>query len=213
MIRYKTDRNTRAAGCRLDDSYRFVLCLFSIVLMFFLFARVTQGAGGDVNSPDMQVLGFTVFGTNASHATTVTSGWGNVYIDDSLEIASNLVVQGEITSSDVVTMNRYRLVQGVQVLDGLTAIQPTNSYIRVQGNAANIDMQTNPQIAPGYSGQLLTLQGTANDRMVRLDDGDGLQTQMDQPFSLGQYDTLQLIYDPFSSNWVEVHRSNNRSSN
>ncbi len=196
---------------------RFSNALFSVwivsFLALFLYARVTLGDGGDVNSPDMQVLGYTVFGTNTANATSVTSGWGNVYIDDSLEIASNLVVQGEVSSSDVMTMNRYRLVQGVQVLTGLTAIQPSNSYIRVQGDGTSVDMLANPQIAPGYSGQLLTLQGTANDRLVRLEDGDGLQTQLDQPFSLGLYDTIQLIYDPFSSNWIEVNRSNNRSSN
>lgn len=196
---------------------RFSNALFSVCIVsflaLFLYARVTLGDGGDVNSPDMQVLGYTVFGTNTANATSVTSGWGNVYIDDSLEIASNLVVQGEVTSSDVLSMNRYRLVQGVQVLTGLTAIQPSNSYIRVQGDGTSVDMLANPQIAPGYSGQLLTLQGTANDRLVRLEDGDGLQTQLDQPFSLGLYDTIQLIYDPFSSNWIEVNRSNNRSSN
>ncbi|MDD2236189.1 MAG: hypothetical protein PHG65_03155, partial [Kiritimatiellae bacterium] len=100
-----------------------------------------------------------------------------------------------------------------QILTGLTAIQPTSSYIRVQGSAGNVSMLADPQIAAGDPGQILTLQGTANDRMVRIQDGAGVQTQFDLPFSLGLYDILQLIYDDSSGNWVEINRSNNRSTN
>jgi hypothetical protein len=193
---------------------RFFAGVFSFALTLGLLLPVSARAdGGDVNSPDLEVLGFTVFGTNTAGATSVTSGWGTVYIDDSLEVHSNLTVNGRIDSSDLIQMNRYGLTQGAQLLTGLTAIQPTASYIRVQGDGGNIDMQANPQIAAGEPGQLLTLQGTANDRMVRIEDGAGVQTQMDQPFSLGLYDTLQLIFDPVTTNWVEINRSNNRSSN
>ena len=169
--------------------------------------------GGDVNNPDLQVNGFAVFGTNAAAAGSVTSGWGNVYIQRSAEVGSNLVVHGAIQSMDTLQLKRYRLDQGAQILTGLVAIQPTNSYIRVQGNMGNVSMQANPQIAPGAPGQLLTLQGTANDRLVRINDGAGVQTELDQPFNLGLYDIIQLIYDDASANWVEINRSNNRSTN
>ncbi len=166
-----------------------------------------------MNNPDLQVNGFAVFGTNAAGATSVTSGWGNVYIQQGAEIGSNLVVHGPVRSMNMLQMNTYRLDQTMQILSGLTAIQPTSSYIRVQGNVGNVIMLANPQIAPGGPGQVLTLQGTANDRMVRINDGSGVQTQFDQPFSLGLYDILQLIYDDSSGNWVEINRSNNRSTN
>lgn len=169
--------------------------------------------GGDVNNPDLQVNGFAVFGTNAAGAISVTSGWGSVYIQRSAEIGSNLVIHGSAQSMDMLQINRYRLDQSVQLLTGLSAIQPTGSYIRVQGNMGNVDILADPQIAPGAPGQLLTLQGTANDRLVRIDDGAGVQTQLDQPFNLGLYDIIQLIYDNVSSNWVEINRSNNRSTN
>ena len=179
----------------------------------FVPAYSARADGGDVNNPDMQVNGFALFGTNAAGASSVTSGWGSVYIQRSAEVGSNLVVHGSISSGDTIQMNRYRLDKTVQVLTGLAAIQPTNSYIQVQGNMGNVDILADPQIAPGLPGQLLTLQGTANDRLVKIDDGAGVQTQMDQPFSLGLYDIIQLIYDNVSSNWVEINRSNNRSSN
>jgi hypothetical protein len=186
---------------------------FCVFVLSAGLVTIVFGQDTTVDSPDLQVGGFTVFGTNTTGATSVTSGWGSAYMDGSLQVHSNLVVQGEVTSTDMVTMNRVRMVQGIQVLTGLTSIQPTNSYIRIQGDGDNVDIQANPQIAPGYAGQLLTLQGTANNRRVLLEDGNGLQTQLDQPFSLGLYDTLQLIFDPSSSNWIEVNRSNNRSSN
>ena len=198
----------------------FGIRLRRFVLFFVFFAwglcacvKTSYAEGGDVDSPDLEVQGYTIFGTNATDALSVTSGWGNVYIDDSLEVHSNVVVQGKVQSLDVLEINRYGLVQGAQLLTGLVPIEPTSSYLRVQGDSSNIDMLCNPQIAGGYPGQLLTLQGTANDRLVKIEDGDGVQTQMDQPFSLGLYDTLQLIYDNISSNWVEINRSNNRSTN
>lgn len=176
-------------------------------------AGMARADGGDVNNPDLQVNGFAVFGTNAAGASVVTSGWGSVYIQYGAEIGSNLVVHGPVRSMDMLQVHAYRLDQSMQILTGLTAIQPTGSYIRVQGNGGNVVMLADPQIAAGAPGQILTLQGTANDRLVRIRDGAGVQTQLDQPFSLGLYDILQLIYDDASGNWVEINRSNNRSTN
>lgn len=187
--------------------------VFLCAVYFLLSARLVWADGGDVNNPDLQVNGFAVFGTNAAGATSVTSGWGNVYIEHGAEIGSNLVIHGPVRSMDMLRMNTYRLDQTTQILTGLTAIQPTSSYIRVQGSAGNVSMLADPQIAAGDPGQILTLQGTANDRMVRIQDGAGVQTQFDLPFSLGLYDILQLIYDDSSGNWVEINRSNNRSTN
>lgn len=161
------------------------------------------------DSPDLQVGGFTVFGTNTTSATSVTSGWGSVYMDGSLQVNSNLVVGGTTTSTNLVQVNRLGLTSRDQTLNDGGTIQPSGSYIRVRGNIAPIALG-NPQIAAGTPGQLLTLQGVATPVRVKLINGNGLRTKLAQPFSLGEFDTIQFIYDESTTNWLEINRSNNR---
>lgn len=167
------------------------------------------GEESSVDAPDLEVGGFTVFGTNTTGATTVTSGWGSVYMDGSLQVGSNLVVNGSITSTNLIQANRVGLSGRDQYLAEGATIQPAGSYIRVRGSTAPVSLG-NPQIAAGTPGQLITLQGTATLLQVKLVNGNGLRTKREQSFSLGEYDTIQFIYDESSSNWVEITRSNNR---
>ncbi|NCD32340.1 MAG: hypothetical protein EOL87_02860 [Spartobacteria bacterium] len=161
----------------------------------------------------MQIEGFALFGTNGASATTVTSGWGSAYMAGSLEVGSNLVMHGSVTGVTYLSSQTIGLVQDVQSVTASGGIEPNSSYIRVQGSGGNVNITAVPQIANGYPGQLLTLQGTLNDRLVILEDGNGIQTALDQPFALGLFDTIQFIFDPVTANWVEVNRSNNRSTN
>lgn len=55
---------------------------------------VVQGKTGSKTDPDVNLAGYTLFGTNAAGAVAVTSGVGNVYIQNSLEIGSSLYLQG-----------------------------------------------------------------------------------------------------------------------
>jgi hypothetical protein len=55
---------------------------------------VVEGTSGSKTDPDVRLSGYTLLGTNAAGATAVTSGVGNVYIQNSLEIGSNLYVRG-----------------------------------------------------------------------------------------------------------------------
>lgn len=55
---------------------------------------VVQGASGSKADPDVKLAGYTVCGTNAAGAVAVTSGVGNVYIQNNLEIGSNLYCHG-----------------------------------------------------------------------------------------------------------------------
>jgi hypothetical protein len=160
-------------------------------------------------SPDLQVGGFTVFGTNTTGATSVTSGWGNVYIDGSLQVNSNVVVGGTVTSTNRIQANKVGLSSREQVLNEGDTIEPSGSYIRVRGDTTSVSLG-NPQISAGSPGQLLTLQGIANSVRVKLINGNGLRTNREQPFSLGQFDTIQFVFDESTSNWLEINRSNNQ---
>jgi hypothetical protein len=53
-----------------------------------------NGTRGTKDDPDVKLSGFTVFGTNTLGAVAVTSGVGNVYIQNTLEVGSNIHVHG-----------------------------------------------------------------------------------------------------------------------
>lgn len=56
---------------------------------------VVQGTSGTKSDPDVKLAGYSVFGTNVAGAYAVTSGVGNVYIQNSVEIGSNLYLHGD----------------------------------------------------------------------------------------------------------------------
>ena len=171
-----------------------------------------RGQSGNRYDPDLQVDGFAVFGTNVAGATSVTSGWGSVYMDGSLQVHSNLHVSGTLSSTNLMQVTRQGLTQNGQLLGGGATIQPASSYVRISGVGGPVTLGT-PQIAAGTPGQLLTLQGISTPNKVTLINGNGLRTMLEQPFSLGEYDTIQFIYDDISGVWVEINRSQNRWAN
>ena len=191
-------------------------CCFALGVALLVWAFTGSAAwaqGGTKADPDLQVGGFAVFGTNLTGAGAVTSGWGSAYMDGSLQVHSNLHVDGSIISTNLVQMGRQGLTKHDQLLlaDGGT-IQPVSSYVRVRGAAAPVALG-DPQLAAGAPGQLLTLQGVSDLYKVTLANGTGLRTMLSQPFHLGAFDTIQFIYDDSTANWVEINRSQNRWSN
>lgn len=188
-------------------------CPFIIAFMAVLFLPTTLfSEGGSSENPDLQVEGFAVFGTNTTGSTSVTSGWGSVYIDGSLQVGSNLHINGSINSTNVAVFNRVSLSIRDQVISDGGTIDPVSSYMRVRGDVTAVTLG-NPQISAGTPGQLLTLQGVANSVAVTLVNSNGLRTKLTQPFRLGTYDTIQFVYDESNGVWVEINRSNNRIDN
>ena len=184
-----------------------------VAVLGVLGAGSARAQGVSAADPDLQVGGFTVFGTNVAGAGAVTSGWGSVYVDGAVQVHSNLQVDGSIVSTNLVRMSRQSLSKHDQLaLAAGGTIQPVSSYIRVRGATAPVTLG-DPQIAAGAAGQLLTLQGASDPNKVTLMDGTGLRTMLGQPFSLGAFDTIQFIYDDSTGNWVEINRSQNRWSN
>ncbi|MFC1452188.1 hypothetical protein ACFLSJ_02440 [Verrucomicrobiota bacterium] len=59
-----------------------------------------QGTGGTKDDADVEVKGYSVFGSSGADATTVTQGVGNVFIEEHLEVGSNVFVQGSVTADE-----------------------------------------------------------------------------------------------------------------
>jgi hypothetical protein len=89
--------------------------------------------------------------------------------------------------------------------DSLTV---TNSIIRIAGNGSPINLSSNPQIADGTNGQIIIIKGTSDINTVTFDDGDGLALTNAISVTLGNKDTLVLMYDAIDDLWIEISRSN-----
>ncbi len=196
------------------------LVVFALVLLcIFGSLHAIMADGGSATQPDLQVGGFTVFGTNTTGAVTIDSGWGNVYIDGSLQIRSNLYVNATIVSTnkieaaeietESIETERINIKAREQRLEQNDTILPLGSYIRIRGEDSAVTLG-DPQIANGTPGQLITLQGISSNLTVTLVNDKGLRTHYTKPFTLGAFDTIQFIYDHISEKWVEINRSNNR---
>lgn len=172
-------------------------------------ARAQSGDGGTISNPDLKTEGFAYFGTNVTGATVVTSGWGNVFIEDSLEIGGSLIVNGSAVNPDQASGKIITTTPATQIITAAGGINPTNTYIRIAGSGGNVNITRNPQILTGLNGQQLLLLGTSDSQRVTIDDGNGVQTSMDQSFHMGIYDTMMLVFDGATTNWVEIYRSDN----
>jgi hypothetical protein len=178
-----------------------VVSLLFIVLFLPISASISlaQAPGGDKDNPDLHVDGYALFGTNTTAASVVTSGVGNVFIQNNLQIGSNLTVNARIS-----------IGSELFILSAATNIPSNRSYLKIAGNIVGaLPVTVTPQIQAGQNGQTLILQGTDNAQRVKIQDGNGVQTTLDLPFSLGQFDTMMLIFDGDSTNWVEIYRSDN----
>ena len=84
----------------------------------------------------------------------------------------------------------------------------TNSIIRIAGNGGPINLTSTPQIADGTSGQIIIIKGTSDTNTVTFDDGAGLALTNAISVTLGNKDTLVLMYDAIDDLWIEISRSN-----
>jgi len=76
--------------------------------------------------------------------------------------------------------------------------------------SGNLDITTDPQIADGANGQIMTIAVVTN-YTVTLDDGDGLD--INGPCVLSRGDAITLQYNSTRDLWVEISRSKNRGGN
>jgi len=77
-----------------------------------------RGRAGSRTDPDLEVQGYSAFGTNFSNASFVTSGVGQVYIQRSLEVGSNLYVRGGAVFPDGTTQTTAYSTNAIIMLAG-----------------------------------------------------------------------------------------------
>jgi hypothetical protein len=129
---------------------------------------------------------------------------GNVYVNGNIGIgtsgpAAGLEVAGRVALTPSAVTN-------IIAANGITV---TRAVMRIQGSGGAVNITANPQIASGADGEVIILIGQSNANTVRVNDGTGVQLAGGVSFTMGQYDTLQLVYEAGSGNWIEVGRSNN----
>ena len=91
-----------------------------------------------------------------------------------------------------------------------STITVANTIVRVVGDGAAVVLDTNPAIADGTAdGQLLILQGTSDANTVQIADAVNTALSGGVAMTLGQNDTLTLIWDSGESLWLEQSRSDN----
>jgi hypothetical protein len=101
--------------------------------------------------------------------------------------------------------------QDVNATVGVNIPSPvTNILIRIQSaTSGSTDITADPQIAEGFDGQKITLEGMDDTKTVKLDNGTGLKLAGGASFTLGEDDVLVLHYNASKQLWIENSRSNN----
>ncbi len=95
-------------------------------------------------------------------------------------------------------------VTSVTAGGGLTV---TNSVMKVKASAGTVDFTANPQIVAGVDGQVVIIVGQSSTNTVKFDDNNGLDLSAGLSFTLGNGDTLTLMYNSTFSKWLEISRS------
>ena len=102
-----------------------------------------------------------------------------------------------------------------QELSAGDQVQINSTMVRVEGaSVGTTTLTSDPQFNSGsgvLDGQTVTIEGTSNDNMLELVDGNGLQLNASTNFTLGQGDTITLHYNSDRDIWVEDYRSTNNT--
>jgi len=102
----------------------------------------------------------------------------------------------------------FKTIPGIQNITSSTVIKPLATVVFVQGSGGAVTIANNPSIMDGLNGQILVIIGQSDVNTVTLTDGNGMRLAGN--VTLGQYDTITLIFDAVVSNdWIELCRSNN----
>lgn len=93
--------------------------------------------------------------------------------------------------------------------DGVLACN-SNAIARIAGSGGAVTLSAAPSINDGaHDGQFCIIQGTSDVNTVTINDNTNVQLAGGVAFTMGQGDTLQVVWDSGDSDWYEVSRSNN----
>lgn len=164
------------------------------ILSFQLSGTSTFTMGIDDGDSDKFKIGTSAIGTN-TRLTIDSSGY--IGIGETAP-GANLEVNGTVAYTPSAVTN-------ITAGGGITV---TRALMRVQGDGGAVNITANPQIADGTDGQMVMLKGESDTNGLTLDDGTGLSLTSGASFTLGDRDTITLIYDAIDDIWIEMSRSN-----
>jgi hypothetical protein len=77
----------------------------------------------------------------------------------------------------------------------------------ISSTAGNTTVTKNPQIAPGFDGQVGIIEGLDNTRTVTISNGNGIVLKGASPFVIANNDVIQLHYNKGKDLWIEDYRN------
>jgi len=117
------------------------------------------------------------------------------------DIVSSLHTQGNVVHKPKSTGN-------VVAETGITAAML--SRIMIYNGDSAIDITADLQIPAGLNGQVITIIGSSNTNTLKLDDDDADgKLDLNATITLGDHDSITLLYIGDDSTWIEIGRSNN----
>lgn len=126
-----------------------------------------------------------------------------VRIEGAVTTGNDVTVGDDLTVTDLLVYGKVRATKGVsQTLLADTTITNTYTYLPISaaGNIGTSAIATTTSTA----GDILILENIANVSIVITDTGT---TMLTGNITLGQYDTLGLMFD--GTNWIQLYTSNN----
>jgi hypothetical protein len=185
----------------------------------FRFTDVGQGVSfGSLQSETNVTNKIQIDGNSTTTSIKIDSGelsgTGNVFGTGAAEFHNLSGITAAIDRDTVSDTSRLRVYEnGIE--RGWTrsptaagdAINPSSEFIRISPDAA-YTATANPQILNGVAGQMLTLTGASNTNTWTVPNGLGVRLHGDKDMVLGLNDTLTLVYDNGSADWVEISRKN-----
>jgi len=136
-------------------------------------------------------------------------GTGATSITGSVGTLEQVTTNGSSTTKSLVFVP-----SATQSLLAANAILANATTVRVQGSGGSVILTSIPTIADGSDGQFLIILGASDTNLVTIQDsanlaGSNLQLSGGNDFTMGQGDTITLMFDTNAADWVEISRSGN----
>lgn len=139
---------------------------------------------------DLIVTGKLVYKKGAETSTIELDTDGNIHVS-----GKGIKIDG----------NMINTPSGVIDISAENGIVVTNQTMVIQGSNGDVYITKNPQIAPGFDGQVVVLFGNDDTKKVKIENGNGVKLRGGVEMWLGNLDHIELTYFN-SSSWNENNR-------
>jgi hypothetical protein len=149
------------------------------------------------------------------NSTSITSGTQNriLFENSSNQVSedADLTFDGTLLKVGKTTAFTPNATTNITAGGGITV---TNTVMRIAGSPGAVTITASPNIALGTDGQMVILKGESDTNTVTLRDevvynGSALSLNGQVSFTLGQGDTITLVYDLNLGVWFEISRTDN----